>query len=176
MSAPNGQFLKLANGHGLDDIGRHEHENYHGHVAGVSGTAPDISFTLQRGIFSVRVQTDANTTIFNESGAQTPVLVNGARVKARGVYDNVRDVLRATSVKIENGVDDNDEAEAKGPTSAVSEGGGHVRPKRARGPAVRARHADDHRPHDGRDPVLLPSWRDADAGGVLRPARHGHRG
>jgi hypothetical protein len=109
---------------GLDDLGRHEHEDYHGTVAGLSGAAPDFTFTLSRGARSFQVTTDSTTNIYNESGLTSPVLANGKRVEVRGVFSTATNSLKATSIKIEDEEGLEDPHEAKGAPSNLNEAAG----------------------------------------------------
>ncbi len=125
-------LVKRGDDRGIDDRGRHEHEDYGGSVSGLSGTAPNQTFTLSRTGMSLAVRTDASTRVFNESGAANPRLSNGLRVEVMGTF--VAGVLLAASVKVE---DEAGEAphHLKGAITAASAGAGtfEVTVTRARG-------------------------------------------
>lgn len=104
---------------GLRDKGRHESEDYHGIVSGLSGTAPVQTFTLQRGIFSATVTTSADTVIF-QRGTGGLSLAEGQRVEVRGVFDATTRQLVATEIRIKDGTnDDYHRHEVKGAPSAI---------------------------------------------------------
>jgi hypothetical protein len=94
--------LKEGGKTGLNDKNRHEEEIYEGTVSGLSGTAPNFTFTLTRGNRSVTVTTDVNTVIFNANSAPSPTLANGKRVHVTGKFDTTTSTLAATSIKIQS--------------------------------------------------------------------------
>lgn len=122
------------NGSGLDDLNRHEDEDYKGIVSGLSGTAPNQSFTLSRLGREIRVACTEATRIFREEGAAGAALANGQRVEVRGIFDVLAMTLRARSIKIEDG-EDEDEDKVKGAVKEVNAGEGVfvVRAERTRG-------------------------------------------
>lgn len=125
-------ILKRGNGQGLEDRRRHEAREYPGRVSNLTGVAPTQSFFLTRGQISLAVRTDANTRIFNESGAPNPALANGVRVEVRGVF--VAGVLLANAIKIDDEVGDHPQS-IKGLASNLDETAGtlDVKVLRARG-------------------------------------------
>jgi hypothetical protein len=119
-----GGSIRRGDDNGLGDLSRHEHEDYHGTVAGLSGTAPNFTFTLTRGTQSFQVTTDGNTNIYNESGAANPTLANGTRVEVRGAFSTATHTLVASSVKIEDNDAFEDPHEVKGAPSNPNEAAG----------------------------------------------------
>ncbi len=113
--------LKRGNGAGLEDHRRHEREDFHGFVAGLSGTDPDFTFNLTRGPASLAVKTDANTRIFTNSGTANPTLNNGLRVEVTGTF--AAGVLLASAIKIED-VSLEDRQQIKGLASNLNEAAG----------------------------------------------------
>ncbi|MCH7904812.1 MAG: DUF4382 domain-containing protein [Armatimonadetes bacterium] len=103
---------------GLDDQSRHEEDDYHGTVVGLSGTASSLTFTLNRpegGSFSV--VTDTDTVVYNEDGSASPTLANGQRVEVTGTFSPVNERILAISIKIEDGdLGDDDDFEVEGTT------------------------------------------------------------
>lgn len=111
-------FLKRHNGQGLGDEHRHVHDDFHGSVSGLAGTAPNFTFTLSRGNGrSFTVQTDGTTHIYKRSGADNPQLANGQRVEVAGAF--VAGVLIASSIKIEDGAETEDPHKIKGTASNI---------------------------------------------------------
>lgn len=96
--------LKQGGRSGLDDINRHEPDDVHGTVSGLSGTAPNLMFdiTLANGR-SLRVRTSSTTEIFNSNGTPNPVLSVGKRVEVYGAFDTTANEYIARRVKIEDG-------------------------------------------------------------------------
>jgi hypothetical protein len=119
VSATDGQFLNIVEDSRVDDPLRHELDDYHGMVSSVTGAAPTQTFTLSRGSSTLQVTTDANTSIYNENGAPSPVLANGERVEVTGVFSTATNSLLATTIKIEN-EDEVNEDEVKGQITATS--------------------------------------------------------
>jgi len=124
VTATNGQFLKLVTDNSVGRGDRQEADDYHGIIGGLNGTAPNQTFTITRGGVTLNVQTDANTAIYNENGAASPALVNGARVEVYGTFSTSSNALIARSIKIED--DENDENELFGQVTAVAAGDGTV--------------------------------------------------
>jgi hypothetical protein len=92
--------LKEGSENGLHDHDRHEKNHHEGSVAGLTGTAPDFTFTLTHGDHdSFMVTTDANTRIFAGDGA-APGLANGLKVKVEGIWDETTSRLLATSIRV----------------------------------------------------------------------------
>lgn len=104
--------LKRGTRNGLDDKNRHEANDIQGTISGLSGTSPNLSFSLNRPGGSVPVKTSADTRVFNENGTTNPVLANGQRVEVYGVF--VQGFFLARSVKIEDGDNSNDPHKIKG--------------------------------------------------------------
>jgi hypothetical protein len=122
---------------GINDDARHEHDDYKGTVSSLSGTAPALTFTLTppRGN-AFTVVMDANTNLFNASGAASPILVNGKRVEVRGVFDGMTGSLLATDVKIEDEQgNEGNLAEVFGAPSSIDAGAGtfQVEPRECEG-------------------------------------------
>ena len=99
----------IATDNGLDDQDRHEADEYKGTLGALSGTAPNQTFTLNRGTDSFIVQTSSTTSIFR-SGVGNAVLANGQLVEVRGTFDASTNRLLANRVKIEDGTFDDNEA------------------------------------------------------------------
>ncbi|MBI5707028.1 MAG: DUF4382 domain-containing protein [Armatimonadetes bacterium] len=109
---------------GLDDPARHEEDDYHGTITGLTGTAPALTFTLNsRAGNTITVTTDASTAIYNGNGATNPSLANGKRVEVRGVFDPGTSSLAAASIKIK-GSESEDPHQVKGPSSNLDEANG----------------------------------------------------
>jgi hypothetical protein len=108
-------FLKEGNGVGINNLDRHQDEDYKGTVQGLAGTAPNQTFKLTLGVNTVAVIVSADTVIVRES-AGNPVLADGQRVEVRGAYSTARSAIEATSVKIEDASHANED-EARGAVS-----------------------------------------------------------
>lgn len=87
---------------GLDDKNRHEDEDYHGVVSGLTGTAPVQSFSMGFGTGTITVVTSASTNIFTQSGTASSSMANGQRVEVVGAFNSTTGNLEATSIKIED--------------------------------------------------------------------------
>jgi len=124
VSAPNNAFLKLVTDNSLGNLNRHSADDYKGTVSAVTGTAPNQTFTLTRGNFTVNVRTDANTAIYNENGTPSPVLSNGARVEVVGSFSTTAGALIAKTIKIDN--DNQDETEIYGQVTLLSQQDGTI--------------------------------------------------
>lgn len=101
----------------VNDNSRHDEDKFKGRVSGLSGSAPDFTFTLDMHSNNrITVTTNSMTSIFNNNGAPNPALANGRKVEVRGKFDAATRTVVATSIKIkgDNDPDDEDEAEAKG--------------------------------------------------------------
>lgn len=108
-----------------DDSGRHESEDYHGQIAGLTGTTPTFRFNLVRGALSTPVVTDANTRIYNGNGAPNAILSPGGRVEVRGVFSASDQALKAATIKIESGVGSGEDPhQIKGAPSAINAAAG----------------------------------------------------
>ncbi len=114
-------FLVRHGGGGLDDSGRHFARPFEGIVRGLSGSAPNQTFTLaeEHGL-EISVQISADTSIFFDSGTASPVLANGLKVKVSGVMNPTTRVLAARAIKIDDDGNDANEAEAKGPVVEIN--------------------------------------------------------
>lgn len=118
----------------IDDLSRHESEDYRGTVAGLTGTIPNQSFTMTIGGASVRVDLDASTALYNSNGTPSPVLANDQVVEVRGVFDTTNNQLQAASIKIKNGGSDEDDHEISGtPSDIVAPTQFSVSPQRSYG-------------------------------------------
>jgi hypothetical protein len=93
-------FLGEGQGNGLSDPSRHEREDFQGILQSLSGTTPNQTFSLVRGVNSITVVTNDQTVVFNSNGMPNPVLANGKRVEVRGTFSVTQNALIATSVKI----------------------------------------------------------------------------
>lgn len=117
--------LREGGRNGLDDPARGVNEDFKGTIAGLSGTAPNFTFTLALpGQSSFTVETNANTAIFNSNGAPNPTLANGRTVEVRGTFNAATNRLVATEVKIEDEPGQDNEPEVRGAPSAVNAGAG----------------------------------------------------
>lgn len=106
---------------GLTNPNRHISYEYRGVISGLTGTAPDQTFTITGPFGSVLVRTNQATAIFNSDGTANPTLANGILVQAKGQYNPGLNQLTAREVKIKKG-DDGDDAEARGIPSAINAG------------------------------------------------------
>ena len=99
---------------GLDDPARHHGEDYKGTVSQLSTSG----FTLlpRKGAAPIAVTTDANTVVFGDLAN----LANGQRVEVRGTFSIATRTLVATSVKIETG--EQNENEARGTVASIGSG------------------------------------------------------
>lgn len=107
---------------GIDNRDRHEHDDWEGTIAELSGVAPDFTFVLRlRSGNSITVTTDSLTAIFNGNGAPNPQLANGKRAQVRGIFTPSTRTVAATSVKIRTGENNGEDPhEAKGLAKEVS--------------------------------------------------------
>lgn len=81
-------------GNGLHNAERHEKDEYHGTVSGLTGTEPNLSFTLtRRKGETVVVTTTAATALFGDT-----TLVDGAIVDVTGTLDPETQTITATQV------------------------------------------------------------------------------
>ncbi len=110
--------LKEGGKNGIGDANRHEEEDYEGVVSGLSGTAPNFTFTLTHSSRSIIVVTDANTTLFNAGASPNPTLANSKLVHVRGKFNASSIQLAAVSVKI-HATEDTHHPEVKGAPSAI---------------------------------------------------------
>lgn len=117
--------LRHGDHNGLDDSGRHESEDYHGLVVGLSGSAPNQTFTLSDANSSFTVNTNASTVIFNDNGTPNAALANGQAVEVTGTFDVTTRTLVATQVKIEDGQHQG-EANLKGSVTSSDVGTGTI--------------------------------------------------
>lgn len=91
---------------GLNDFRRHNQGDYRGAISGLTGTAPDLTFTLtRRDGTTTTVTTTAATALYG-----TEALANGATAEVRGTLDPTSQVLVATNVEVKGG-------DARGPRS-----------------------------------------------------------
>jgi hypothetical protein len=85
-------------GDGLNNIERHEKDEYHGTVSDLAGTAPKQSFTLtRRRGETVVVTTTAATALFGDTA-----LTDGAIVDVSGTLDPATQTITATQVTTRN--------------------------------------------------------------------------
>ena len=96
---------------GLDDPARHRGEDAKGTVSGLTATG----FTLTGRGLPITVAIDANTAVFGGATA----LANGQRVEVRGAFSTATRTLVATSVKVEDGTEAENEAEIRGGVAAL---------------------------------------------------------
>ncbi|MBC7526583.1 MAG: DUF4382 domain-containing protein [Chthonomonadaceae bacterium] len=81
---------------GLHDPSRHNKDEYHGTVSGITGTSPTLTFTLTRG----RGQTISVTTTASTSLYGTTTLAEGSIVEVTGTLDTTAQTLVATAVEV----------------------------------------------------------------------------
>ncbi len=113
------------NGTGLDDLNRHEDEDYKGTLSGLSGSVPNQTFTMTRFGAQIQVICTPATSIFAHNGAAGAALANGQIVEVRGVFDVLAQAIRASSVKIEDGEDGGaGDPKVEGLASEVNAGAG----------------------------------------------------
>ena len=108
---------------GLSNPGRHDEDEFKGTVAGLSGAAPNFTFTLNTlNGNTLTVTTDSATSIFNNNGSPNPQLANGKRVEIHGAYSPSTSSIVARSIKIKNANegDGEDPHQVKGLISNVS--------------------------------------------------------
>lgn len=107
----------------LGDDSRHEEDDYSGTISGLSGTAPNQTFTLTKDGNRVNVFTDTDTIIFNEDSSSSPTLANGQRVEVSGMFDRLERRIEADQIKIEDDdLNDEDDFEVEGVTRNFVEG------------------------------------------------------
>ena len=88
-------FVVEGDGAGLNDPARHEKDDYHGTVSGISGTAPSYSFTLTMGSGqAVTVTTTAATALYGAA------LTDGAKIEVEGTLDTAAQTLVATKLEV----------------------------------------------------------------------------
>lgn len=113
---PSGQLGPRPSG----DPNRHEFEDYHGTISGLTGESPNFRFTLSRPSGAFGVVCDASTRIYNSNGQPNATLTNGARVEVRGAFSTALNALAATEVKVHNGPSSGDDPHGlKGAPSAI---------------------------------------------------------
>ena len=82
-------------GAGLSDPARHEKDDYHGTISGLSGAAPTYSFTLTLGSGqTVAVTTTASTALYGAT------LTEGAKIEVEGTLDTTAQTLVATKLEV----------------------------------------------------------------------------
>ena len=116
--------LKLGTHEGLDDQHRHEEGEYKGTVNGLTGTAPNQTFSLHSEESNdITVAIDENTQIVTNNGAG---IANGSRVEVEGAFDTTTNTLKATSVRVEDqqGGGENEDEDAEGIVSTVDANAG----------------------------------------------------
>jgi len=102
---------------GINDVTRHEAEDYSGTVASLAGTSPVQTFTMNSGGGTVNVSTTAATVIYTQAGATSPALANGTKVEVFGTYNTTTGNLEASKIKIEDESGHENDAEVKGMTA-----------------------------------------------------------
>jgi hypothetical protein len=106
---------------GFGNGDRHDHDDWEGNIANLSGEAPNYTFNLRvRAGNIITVTTDSSTAVFNSNGDPNPQLANGKRVKVRGVFNPATKTVAARTIKIKNGDDDEDPHEVKGLAKEVA--------------------------------------------------------
>lgn len=109
-------------GAGLSDPSRHEKDDYHGTVSGISGTAPTLTFTLTLGSGqAVTVTTTAATALYGAA------LAEGSRVEVEGTLDTTAQTLVATKLEVRGTgslSDDRKTPRAAGTASALNASAG----------------------------------------------------
>lgn len=118
-----GTVVRRHDGQGLDDGARHERNELRGAVASLSGTAPELTFTVSHGASTVKVITDSSTVITSHDESTSPTLANGARVEVSGAFDPTVSAIRATSIKIGEDSETEHDARVEGAPSAASTAG-----------------------------------------------------
>lgn len=104
ISASGSGFVQLATNLGFSSQTNVVGSEYFGAVSSLSGSSPSQMFTVSRGRFSVNVATNSSTVLFNSDGSANPTLTNGEVVDVAGSYDATNNVIDATAVIIEIGV------------------------------------------------------------------------
>lgn len=116
-------LIKESDGSGLGQEDRHQHDDYHGKVSALTGTAPDQQFTLNGpNGSSITVTTDSKTVVYRRNGDPNPTLAISQNVEVRGAFMSTTGVLKADSIKIEGGTSSSDEV--RGAPGAVNAGAG----------------------------------------------------
>jgi len=88
--------VQEGDGTGLDDPARHDQGDYLGVVSNLTGTAPTLTFTLNRGNgMTITVVTTASTAVFGASS-----LVNSSIVEVNGTLDPTTQNLVATQLEV----------------------------------------------------------------------------
>jgi hypothetical protein len=103
--------------------GNQEAFQFAGTVSGLNGAAPNFTFDLVQGPWTLKVVTSASTAIFNNNGAANPTLANGTRVQVEGVFDTTTRTLTASEVKIKLVGENANEAEVEGAVSNITADG-----------------------------------------------------
>jgi hypothetical protein len=89
-------LLKEGDSAGCNDPNRHNMDDYRGTVSNLSGTTPDLTFTLVSGNgLSTQVVTNASTAVYGASS-----LVNGSRVIVTGTVDSATGNLVADRLNV----------------------------------------------------------------------------
>lgn len=99
-------FLQESGCNGIDDMERHEHDDIGGVIEGLSGAAPDQTFTLVTESGNVPVMTNGDTVL-----SDLEALANAMRVEVKGTFSTLDNAFIAESIKP---ADDNDWPEAEG--------------------------------------------------------------
>ncbi|MDE2126482.1 MAG: DUF4382 domain-containing protein [Armatimonadetes bacterium] len=87
---------------GISDESRQTPREWDGSVSGLSGTAPNLSFSLQAASGEV-IQVDVNqgTVVYNSDASPSPVLANGELVEVFGIRNTSLHAVEATAVQID---------------------------------------------------------------------------
>jgi len=102
VAATGGGFAQPGSPTGVGP-GRFVGDEYFGQVGGLSGTAPNLTFTLTQGPLTTAVLTNPATVIVNGDGSPDPVLTAGEPVSVLGKYDPVNKVVDAKDIIILKG-------------------------------------------------------------------------
>jgi len=93
----------------------HKEWTYEGTISGLSGTAPNQTFTLTNEDGQMfLVTTNSTTRLTNENGTAGAALANGQKVKARAIYTPSIGRFLASNVEIDDGIDDGANTETGG--------------------------------------------------------------
>jgi len=108
VSAPNNQYVLCGPPNGpfgpITILGG----SYYGTVSNLSGSAPNLAFTLGygpsiQGPQGLSVTTNASTVLSNSDGSANPTLSNGENVAVEGTFDPTTNVLSASLISIQVG-------------------------------------------------------------------------
>lgn len=114
VSAVDGKFLKVVEDASVGNVDRHERDDYRGTISGLTGTAPNQTFTLTQGPSTIVVKTNDATTLFNADGSASPVLANNTAVEVYGAYSKTDNALLASKIKVGSEPADDKNKKVKG--------------------------------------------------------------